>query len=76
MQARIVRRTLQSSPDRSTHWSCRKLAQALSIGKSTVERAWTQSRLKPHRLDRYIASNDPEFKQKAADIQPFSAAFT
>jgi hypothetical protein len=68
VQARIVRRTLQSPPDGSTHWSCRKLAQALSLGKSTVQRVWTQAQLKPHRLDRYMASNDPEFEAKAADI--------
>jgi hypothetical protein len=24
--------------------------------------------LKPHRLDRYMASNDPQFEPKAADI--------
>jgi transposase len=68
VQARIVRRTLQSPPDGSTHWSCRKLAQALSLGKSTVQRVWAQAQLKPHRLDRYMASNDPEFEAKAADI--------
>ena len=68
VQARIVRRTLQPPPDGGTHWSCRKLAQALSIGKSTVQRVWAQAQLKPHRLDRYMASNDPEFERKAADI--------
>jgi hypothetical protein len=25
-------------------------------------------RLKPHRLDGYMASNDPRFEEKAADI--------
>jgi transposase len=68
VQARIVRRTLQSSPDGSTHWSCRKLAQALSLGKSTVQRVWTQAQLKPHGLTRYMASDNPEFETKAADI--------
>jgi transposase len=68
VQARIVRRTLQPPPDGSTHWTCRKLAKALGVGKSTVQRVWTQAQLKPHRLDRYMASNDPEFESKAADI--------
>lgn len=68
IQARIVRRTQQAPPDGSTHWSCRKLAQALGVGKSTVQRVWTQAQLMPHRLDRYIASNDPEFESKAAEI--------
>src|SRR5262244_3945442 len=68
VQARILRRTLEAPPDGSTHWTCRKLAKAVGISKSTVQRVWTQAQLKPHRLDRYIASNDPEFETKAADI--------
>jgi transposase len=68
VQARIVRRTLQPSPDGATHWTCRKLAKAVSVSKSTVQRVWTHAQLKPHRLDRYMASNDPEFESKAADI--------
>jgi transposase len=68
VQARILRRTLQKPPDGSTHWTCRKLAKALGVSKSTVQRVWTQAQLKPHRLDRYMASDDPEFESKAADI--------
>jgi hypothetical protein len=29
---------------------------------------WAQARLKPHRLDRYLASNDSRFEEKAPDI--------
>jgi len=68
VQARIARKTQQKPPDGSTHWSCRKMAEALGVSKSTVQRVWTQARLKPHRLDRYMASHDPLFEQKAADI--------
>lgn len=68
LQARIARKTQQKPADGSTHWSCRKMAQALGLSKSTVQRVWTQLRLKPHRLDGYMASNDPNFEDKAADI--------
>lgn len=68
LQARIARKTQQKPADGSTHWSCRKMAKALGLSKSTVQRVWTRMRLKPHRLDRYMASNDPHFEQKAADI--------
>lgn len=68
LQARIARQTHRQPSDGSTHWSCRKLAAALGLSKSTVQRVWTQLRLKPHRLDRYMASNDPQFEEKAADI--------
>ena len=29
---------------------------------------WAQAQLKPYRLDRYMASDDPQFEEKAADI--------
>jgi hypothetical protein len=29
-----------------------------------VHRVWREARLKPHRLERYMASNDPEFEAK------------
>lgn len=68
MQARLMRRVQQKPGDGSTHWSCRKLAEELGLSKSTVQRVLTQTMLKPHRLERYMASNDPQFEQKAADI--------
>jgi len=68
VQARIARKTQQKPPDGSTHWSCRKMAEAIGVSKSTVQRVWAQARLKPHRLERYMASDDPQFEEKAADI--------
>jgi transposase len=68
VQARVLRKTQQKPADGSTHWSCRKMAAALGVSKSTVQRIWAQTGLKPHRVGRYMASNDPEFEAKAADI--------
>ena len=68
VQARVVRRVQQKPNDGSTHWSCRKLACELGVSKSTVQRILTQARLQPHRLERYLASDDPDFEGKAADI--------
>lgn len=67
-QARIIRRAQQKPSDGSTHWSCRKLAEELGLSKSTVQRVLAKAKLKPHRLERYMASNDPRFEEKAADI--------
>jgi DNA-binding LacI/PurR family transcriptional regulator len=33
-----------------------------------VHRVWKEAGLKPHRLERYMASDDPDFEAKAADI--------
>ena len=68
VQARVIRRVQQQPGDGSTHWSCRKLASELALSKSTVQRILAQAQLKPHRLERYMASNDPDFESKAADI--------
>src|ERR1700685_2897462 len=67
-QAHVIRRVQQKPGDGSTHWSCRKLASELGLSKSTVQRILAQAQLKPHRLERYMASNDPDFENKAADI--------
>lgn len=68
VQAKVLRRTVKAPEDGSTHWSCRKMAEASGVSKSTVQRIWAAARIKPHRLDRYMASNDPNFEAKAADI--------
>ncbi len=68
MRARILSATRRQPKDGSTHWSCRKLAAALGVSKDAVHRVWKEAGLKPHRLERYMASDDPEFETKAADI--------
>lgn len=68
LQAKVLDATRRKPKDGSTHWSCRKLAAQLGISKDTVQRIWHRAGLKPHRLQRYMASNDPEFERKAADI--------
>ena len=68
MQARLLKKTQQKPADGSTQWSCRKMAAAVGLSAATVYRIWSKARLKPHRLDRYMASNDPAFEQKAADV--------
>jgi len=68
LRARILSATRKKPSDASTHWSCRKLAAALGISKDAVHRVWKEAGLKPHRLERYLASDDPDFESKAADI--------
>jgi len=68
LRAKILAATHKKPKDGSTHWSCRKLATALGVSKDMVHRVWREAGLKPHRLERYLASNDPDFERKAADI--------
>src|ERR1700693_3977903 len=60
--------TRRAPDDGSTHWSSRKLARALGINHMMVARVWRRAGLKPHRLERYMASDDPDFERKAADV--------
>jgi transposase len=68
LEARILEWTRRPAPDGSTHWSSRKLAQHLGISHMMVARVWRRAGLKPHRIERYMASDDPDFELKAADI--------
>jgi transposase len=68
LEARILNATRKKPADGSTHWSTRKLGRHLGVSHMLVARVWAKHRLKPHRVDRYMASNDPNFEEKAADI--------
>lgn len=68
LQAKVLEASRRKPNDGSTHWSCRKMAKQLKISKDTVQRIWHKAGLKPHRLARYMASDDPDFERKAADI--------
>ena len=68
MEARILEATRRAPVDGATHWSTRKLAAQLGVSHMRVARVWAKHGLQPHRVDRYLASNDPHFETKAADI--------
>ena len=68
VRARVLAATRRPPPDGTTHWSCRRLAAHLGVGKDVVQRVWREADLRPHRLARYMASNDPDFETKAADV--------
>ena len=67
LQARILAHTARK-PAAATHWTTRTLAKKLGISHMMVARVWARAGIKPHRIRRYMASNDPAFETKAADI--------
>jgi transposase len=67
-QAKVLAKLRQAPPDGSTHWTTRKLAREVGMSHSTVARIWQRAGVKPHRLKRYMASDDPDFEAKAADV--------
>jgi transposase len=68
LEAKILALTQQPPPTPITHWTTRRLGARLGISHMTVQRVWRRAGLRPHRLERYVASPDPDFEAKAADI--------
>jgi transposase len=68
LEARILNWTRKAPPSGATQWSTRSLAKHLKIPHTLVQRVWQRAGLQPHRLERYMRSNDPAFETKAADI--------
>jgi len=68
MEAKILEATRKGPRDGTTHWSSYRLAKHLGVSHTTVYRVWRQFGIQPHRLRRYMASDDPAFEEKAADI--------
>jgi transposase len=69
LEARILEWTVKRKPaDGATQWSTRRLAEQLGVSHMMVARVWRKHTLQPHRLEGYMASDDPDFETKAADI--------
>jgi transposase len=68
LEARILERTRRGPSDGSTHWTTRKLGRVMNVSHTLIAKAWTRAGLKPHRFERYMASDDPAFEEKAADV--------
>lgn len=68
LEARVLAKTRQTPPDGSTHWTTRKLGKVLGISHMLVARIWRRAGYQPHRFERYMLSDDPQFEEKAADV--------
>ena len=64
----IIQATLSSKPKGMTQWSCRQMAQAQGVSKSTVSNIWRSHNLKPHRVKNFKLSRDAKFLEKLTDV--------
>ena len=64
----VLTKTAKETPANATHWSRTLMAKAVGISPSSVGRIWREAGLKPHRIDTFKISNDPNFEQKVADV--------
>jgi transposase len=60
--------TVVRRPEAESHWSTRTLAAVLGISKSHVQRLLKELDLKPHQVQEWLTSNDPDFEAKQAEI--------
>lgn len=68
LEAKILARTQEPPPAPYTHWTTRRMATLIGVSHDTVHRVWKRAGLQPHRLERYLTSDDPDFEAKAADV--------
>jgi transposase len=64
----VITRTLEETPGRDTHWSTRSMAQAAGMSQSAISRIWRAFGLKPHAIETWKLSTDPQFVDKVRDV--------
>jgi len=64
----VLTKTATETPANATHWSRSSMAEALGISPSSVGRIWREAGLKPHRVDTFKVSSDPQFEEKVVDV--------
>ena len=67
-KARVVALTLKAPAEGLTHWSSRDLAKQVGLSHMSVARIWRTHDLKPHRLETFKFSTDPQLEEKIADV--------
>ncbi|WP_459076335.1 helix-turn-helix domain-containing protein [Streptomyces nanhaiensis] len=64
----VIVKTLEATPQNATHWSTRSMAAEVGLSQSAVFRIWRTFGLKPHLIDTFKLSRDPQFVAKVRDI--------
>ncbi|MBW6455889.1 MAG: IS630 family transposase [Trueperaceae bacterium] len=68
VRERIVATTLKKPEEPVTHWSRARLAKRVGVSASTVGRVWREKNLKPHRVETFKYSSDPQLVEKVIDV--------
>jgi transposase len=64
----VIVKTLEEMPTDATHWSTRSMARTMGMSQSAISRIWRAFGLKPHLVDTFKLSNDPQFIEKVRDV--------
>src|SRR2546423_5156506 len=65
----VIVKTLEEAPSRQdSHWSTRSMAKATGMSQTAISRIWRAFGLKPHLVDTWKLSTDPQFIDKVRDV--------
>lgn len=65
----VITATLETTPPRGdSHWSTRSMAKASGLSQTAISRVWRAFGLKPHLVETWKLSTDPQFVEKVRDI--------
>ena len=65
----VITKTLEEPPpSHDSHWSTRSMARATGMSQTAVSRIWRAFELKPHLVETWKLSTDPQFIDKVRDI--------
>jgi transposase len=64
----VLTLTVERIPHEATHWSLRLMAKYAGVTTWHVKQIWEAANLKPHRIQTFKISNDPQFAEKVIDV--------
>ena len=65
----VIAATLEQEPaGGDTHWSTRSMARSQGMSQAAVSRIWRAFGLKPHLVETWKLSTDPQFIEKVRDV--------
>src|SRR4029450_5579598 len=64
----VITKTLEETPTDATHWSTRSMARATGMSQTAISRIWRALGLKPHLVETWKLSSDPQFTCKVRDL--------
>jgi putative transposase len=68
-KARIIQKACEKPKGGYTNWSQRRIAKALGVSQSTVQKTLKEHALKPHKVEYWCGKNtDPEFEEKMLNV--------
>jgi transposase len=65
----VIVKTLEEKPaSGDSHWSTRSMARNTGMSQTAISRIWRAFGLKPHLVDTWKLSTDPQFIEKVRDV--------